>query len=60
MPGTTVTFSRCSNATPCGGVIAELTESKARDADGGLVATGAATCVVKGERKEKKLGAAKE
>jgi acyl-coenzyme A thioesterase PaaI-like protein len=35
-------------------------ESEARDADGGLVATGAATCVVKGERNKKRLGAAKE
>lgn len=31
-------------------------ESEARDADGDLIATGAATCIVKGERSREKLG----
>jgi hypothetical protein len=42
------------------GGLAESTESEARDADGGLVATGGATCVVKSERNERRSGAAKE
>ncbi|UCE27253.1 MAG: PaaI family thioesterase [Candidatus Coatesbacteria bacterium] len=35
-------------------------ESEARYADGSLVATGAATCVVKGDRNKKRLGIAEE
>jgi acyl-coenzyme A thioesterase PaaI-like protein len=35
-------------------------ESEARDADGDTVALGTATCIVKGERNERKLGIVKE